>query len=138
MRNNKKQLFLLIFCLALLFSCKATNYHRLTDEKFPKKSKNQNIDLFMGKVGVPYKPVAVVQSKSYKDKSEATRKKQILEIEKAARNLGADAIHQVRILENEAYGYIRDYYVPFKSWKQGEYKLYFIRGEAIKYTEKKD
>lgn len=123
--------------IAGLIGCAAADYKLLTDEKFPAKPKNYEVELFLGEIDRPHKTIAIVQSKSYDNKFEATKSRQLDEVKETAAKLGADAVQKVRMLENKAKGFVADNQTPFSSWKQGKYNLYFIRGEAIVYTDKK-
>ena len=118
-------------CLAsmLLYitGCAATNYKLLTKDKFRPKTSGEDVELFLGKIDKAYTAIAIVQSKSYDNKYESTKAKQLEEIKETARKLGADAVHNIHLLDDKVQGYVTDYQVPFESWKQGKYTLYFLR-----------
>jgi uncharacterized protein YbjQ (UPF0145 family) len=128
-----KKILFVILIIIMSLGCSHANYKMLTDTKLKAKPKNFDVELFVGKIERPYKPIAIVQSKSYDNKFEDTKIKQMEELKEIARKLGADAVHNIRMLDNSVSGYVIDYQVPFLSWKQGKYQLYFLRGEAVVY-----
>lgn len=136
MKKVKIYIFLMaLIALVYCFGCASGNYKKLTDEKYKVKPKGYDLEVFVNKVESPHKVIAVVQSKSYDNKYELTKTKQVEQIKKVAKKIGADAVQNIHLLENKAHGYVIDYHVPFLSFKQDKYKLYFLRGEAIIYRK---
>jgi len=132
----KKFLWFICIIPFLTLCCTTGNYKLITNEKIPPKAKNTQVELFVGKLERPHKAVAIIQSKSYDNKFEHTKVKQLEEIQKIASKLNLDAVHNIHLLENKMRGFVTDYQVPFKSWKQGKYTLYFLRGEGVIYLDK--
>jgi hypothetical protein len=124
-----------LLILSLLFSCSAYTIHRLDGTKYKPKPRNADITIYAGKIDRPHVKIAIIDSETFPDKSDATKLKQLEQLKMAARKLGADAVEDVRLLTQKARGYVVDERVPLPAWKQGEYELYFLRGVAIRFTE---
>ncbi len=82
---------------------------------------------------MPYREVAVIESTAFPYDDDETRLKQIEELKRKARRLGADAVQEMRILTKDIKGFTVDERTPFPSWRQGDYELFFMRGKAIVY-----
>lgn len=124
--------------LVLLVGCSASQIHPLTDKKFPAKPATEEIDLYMGKVERPHFEIAIIDSRSLPGREDKDKQLQLNDLKRMARKLGADAVHDIRLLHKKARGMVIDERVPFPAWKQGEYKLYFLRGTAIKFIADED
>lgn len=118
----------------LLSGCSSVYVYRLTKDTYPPKASDEDVKLFMNKVQRPYKQIAFIDSQPLPDKTEAARNKQYIQIRAKARELGADAVHEIRFLDERVQGIVADQRVPLGAYKQGRYKLYFVRGTAILYT----
>lgn len=114
--------------------CSKVVVHRLTDDRFPSAPADASIRLYENKVLRPHREIAFIDSQALPDESAETREKQLLQITDKARDLGAEAVHDIRFLKEPVEGLIVDQNVPFRAYKQGRYTLYFIRGTAIVYT----
>ena len=125
----------LAITLLASLACHTPSLKRLTTIHFPPKPKSAPIDLYVGTVSQHHIEVAIIQSRSYASKDENTKARQLEELKRLARKLGADAVQEIRLLTKRAQGYAIDDRVPFPAWKQGKYNLYFLRGTAIRYTE---
>lgn len=124
--------------LIVLAGCGGSRYKMLVETELKPKPKDFVPSLFVGKIDKSHKTIAIVQSRSYDNKDETTKAIQLEEMQKLARKLGADAVQNIRLLENKAHGFVVDQQVPFYAWKQGEYSLYFLRGDAIIYDNNSD
>ncbi len=125
----------LAITLLASLACHTPSLKRLTTTHFPPKPNSAPIDLYVGTVSQHHIEVAIIQSRSYASKDENTKARQLEELKRLARKLGADAVQEIRLLTKRAQGYVIDDRVPFPAWKQGKYNLYFLRGTAIRYTE---
>lgn len=123
----------LIIGILVMAGCSATHVYRISQEKFPPKPPGAEIELYIGKVKRPHKEIAVIDSRSLGSKDDEAKKQQLDDLKEIARKLGADAVHNIRLLRKRARGMVPDERVPFPAWKQGEYNLFFLRGEAIKF-----
>ncbi len=123
-----------VLALLALVGCAGARVQRLTDEKYPPRPKDATIRLYINKVQQPHREIAFIDSHAVAERTDADREKQLLEIRDAARKLGADAVHDIRPLTLRVQGFMPDKQVPFKAFKQGRQKLYFMRGIAIVYT----
>ena len=138
-----KQPIVKIFCAAILSvaiftGCARPTMERLTGEEFDRKAKDASVDLYIGTYDGYYEPVAILNSISLPEKDNLAKDQQLEYLKKEARKLGADAIHEIRLLPREVRGYVQDENVPFRSWKQGVYYVYFLRGTAIRYVKEKE
>jgi len=110
--------------------------HRVTDFQYIAKAADAPIDLFVGELTRPYEPIAIVDSKRYESKTDAQKAEMLAELETLARPLGADAVHNVRLLSVRIRGAIADDRVPVPgAWRQGVSYMYFLRGQAVKYVD---
>jgi len=123
----------LTFALVVL-GCSATNVHRLTEEKYPRKSKDAEVKLYINAVTEKHVPIALVNSFAAGEDTPEIRRRQLADIQKRSRKLGADAVMNVRALKNRGRGMIPDDNVPFSAVKPGNYTQYFLRGTAIVYV----
>lgn len=119
----------------LLAGCGQPSMKRLSFEKFPRTPKDEPIDLYIGRVSEPHQSIAIINSISLSENDTQAKQKQLEDLRKRARRLGADAVHDIRILPREVRGFVVDENVPFRSFKQGRYNLYMLRGTAIKYPD---
>jgi len=117
-----------------LSGCQWQRVHRLTDYKYPPRDKDAEIEAFYGEVSEPHEKIAIIQSSPKNSRDNETKAKQLDELRKIARKLGADAIQDVRLLSTSGNGLVSDPATPFPSVKQGRYEMFFLRGEAIKYV----
>lgn len=128
----------LIVSTALLVGCSSTNVTMLSKTRFPPKPSDAEIELFSGKITGPYVAIAIIDSRSHSERTKENKIKQLEDLRRLARKLGADAVHNIRLLKKKGRGYIPDERVPIPAWKQGSFNLYFLRGEAIKYKEENE
>ena len=120
----------------LASACGPQRVHRVTDFQYIPKAPDAPIDLFIGELTRPYEPIAVVDSQRYESKSEAKKAEMLGELEALARPLGADAVHNVRLLHARVRGIIPDERPPVPgAWRQGVRYMYFLRGQAVKYVD---
>ena len=124
----------LVLALAMASGCSGPRSLTLDDANYPRRPRIYPIEVYgEGIVQQPHREVAVIDSSAYADDSDETRIKQLEELKKKARRMGADAIQDVRILAKNVRGFTVDERTPFPSLKQGKYNLYFMRGTAIIY-----
>ncbi|CAN5454894.1 hypothetical protein BH09SUM1_BH09SUM1_19180 [soil metagenome] len=125
----------LLLAVSILCSgCGVKHRYMLTDQKFAPTASNEEIKLFVNEVKRPHIEIAYVQSTPNREKDTMTRRQQLEELQVEARKVGADAVMGVRQLNNQVRGAVIDEAVPFRSYRQGQYKLYFLRGTAIKFV----
>lgn len=94
-----------------------------------------NIPMFTKDIKVRYMEIADIDSFASLETSEAVTKQQLEDLECKARQIGADALVEVRKLNYTRRGFINDPETPFKSYKQGDEKTYFFRAAAVRYLE---
>ncbi len=119
----------------LLAGCGVTHVHRLTEEKFPRKSRDAEVKLYVNKVPDKHVAIALINSFAAEKDSPEVRRKQLLDIQKKARSIGADAVMSIRRLENKGRGWVPDERIPFSAYKQGKFRQSFLRGTAIVYRD---
>lgn len=130
-------IFSLSAAAIIALSCTTTKVHRIAGANYDPKPVDAPIETFAGKIDRPYENIAVVDSKVYTAKETAQKDQMLEDLRVAARQLGADAIQDVRILPVKHRGMVPDKQVPIPgAVKQGYYRHYFMRGEAVKYVEK--
>jgi hypothetical protein len=126
-------------CAAVLLlgsaACTTSKRHMLSEEKFPARAKTEEVKLFVNEVRRPHVKVALVQSFSDAEPTAEVKKEQLEDLMREARRVGADAVMSVRQLNSRVRGFVPDERVPFPSWRQGRYELYFMRGTAIKFVD---
>lgn len=119
----------------LLAGCGVTHIHRLTEEKFPRKGRDAEVKLYVNKVVEKHVEIALINSFAAEEDSPEARRKQLLDIQKKARGIGADAVMSIRRLENKGRGWVPDERIPFSAYEQGKFTQSFLRGTAIVYRD---
>ncbi len=128
---------LAVVMVSLLVGCGGPRQKMLDTAEHRRRPANYPVDIYEGKVIESNREIAIIDSTAYgvnPNDDVKTRDKQLDELRTKARTIGADAVHDIRILTKRIEGYTIDERTPFPSWKQGEYPLYFIRGTAIAYA----
>jgi len=108
---------------------------RLTSLRFPPTPVDQQVKLYNSDISETHIKLAQIQSFADSSRDTETKRAQLVDLTKRARRMGADAVVNVRQLENRVRGMVVDEKVPFRSYQQGRYEMYFLRGVAIKYTD---
>ncbi len=131
--------------VALLSSaCSNPRIHRLTDVDYAPLSAHATVALVENKISDrDYTPIAIVDSFRYevgKDGPSAQQRERMMdELRVLAREVGADAVHKVRILPVRVRGFVDDENVPIENaWRPGYRDFNFMRGEAVIYMEEKN
>ena len=132
-----RMLILLLLVCALGGGCSRPRY-MLTEEKYPETPQDQEIKLYVNEVQRPHVKIAIIQSKLDSKKDADTKRAQLEDLTEQARKLGADAVVDVRQMNNKMRGFVVDEAVPFRAYRQGSYKLYFLRGTAIKFVTEEE
>lgn len=110
----------------------------LSDQTYPPRPSIYPIEIFAGRVQRPHFEIAIIESQAYDIDDEITREAQLEQLRVKARQLGADAVDELRILAKEVDGYTIDERAPAPAFKQGEYPLFFMRGRAVIYKSSLD
>jgi hypothetical protein len=110
----------------------------LTEERYPPRPSIYPIEIFAGQVQRPHREIALIESRAYDIDDVYTREAQLEQLQEKARELGADAVDNLRILAKRVHGYTIDERAPAPAFKQGEYPLFFMRGRAIIYEASLD
>jgi len=121
---------LLVICWT---GCGGPRMKKLDETNYRRRPAKYPIDVYVGQVPQTHRDLAVIESTAYATNDDPVLIKQKEELKREARDIGADAVEDVRVLKKEIKGYTIDERTPFNSWKQGEYPLYFLRGTAIVY-----
>lgn len=132
--------FLIVAALVASLGACATGPRtkRLTKQQFTPRPSIYPIEMFAGRVVRPYTEIALIESQSYDIDDEITREAQLEQLKVKARELGADAVDNLRILAKQVRGYTIDERAPAPAFKQGQYPLFFMRGRAIVYQASLD
>jgi len=93
----------------------------------------ESVELLTRKPSQPYREIAVVDSFRAKKLDADTTARMMEDLRKKAAALGADAVVEVRRLEDRHEGFMNNPRTPFPSVMQGEWKTYFFRGTAVRY-----
>lgn len=133
------RIFLRVFALLtllmipLLAGCGGPRELLLSEESLKKRPRLYPIDIYEGKVFESHREIAQIETRAWARDNEQTRIRMLDELRERAREHGADAVHDVRILTREISGYTADERTPFPSVRQGDYQMFFLRGVAIRY-----
>lgn len=120
--------------LALVGCGGASVQPMVPDDAFPPaKSEDYNMRCFKNTVARAHRDIAWIDSTAQSDRGEQAWEAQLEELREAAREIGADAVHNVTVLRLKARGATIDRSVPFTAIKQDRYDLYFLRGTATVY-----
>lgn len=123
-----------LFALAmgLLAGCAGPRMKRLTHQPAEPLESWETIDIYIGRVDAPIQEVAIIESEAYHFVDDSIKQRQLNQLKKKARRLGANAVHDVEILTKRVRGYTIDERAPIPAWQQGRTELYFMRGTAIR------
>lgn len=123
--------WILLSLMFLAAGCGGPQVKRLSEERLKALARDARVDVYVGEVKVPHKDVALIESNTSTFVDDGVKLEQIEQLRKSARRLGANSIQNVHILTKHVRGATIDEFVPFAAWQQGQYELYFMRGEAI-------
>ncbi|MFH0794530.1 MAG: hypothetical protein V2A74_10925 [bacterium] len=132
-RSSLLALLMLTVCLALAGCGSGVEVKRLTAFNYLSTPRGAEIEVFVGQVNRPKIEIAYLQSEPLDAADNEAKAYQLDKLRSKARQLGANAIDNVRLVALEAHGMVLDPAVPFTAWKQGNYNLYALRGTAIRY-----
>jgi hypothetical protein len=104
-------------------------------DKYPGKSTNAPMEMFVGTIARAHKPIAILNSKGYPDEGEDNKAKMLSNLRKMAREIGGDAVIEIQMLPKRFEGMVADDKPPFPAWKPGNSYGYFMRGKAIVYED---
>ena len=133
-RRSLLALLTLTACVALAGCASGVKVKRLTDFNYLSTPRSAEIEVFVGEVDRPKIEIAYLQSEPLDGTDNDAKAYQLDKLRAKARELGANAIDNVRLIPLEARGMVPDPAVPFTAWKQGRYNLYALRGTAIRYV----
>jgi uncharacterized protein YbjQ (UPF0145 family) len=91
-----------------------------------------SIRLFIGELNAEHSEIAYVHSFTSDNKRVATRREQMLDLQKRAAKVGADAIMDVQLLAEDHRGVTLNRTTPLRTPRQGEFQRFFIRGTAVR------
>lgn len=112
--------------------CGGPQTKMLLDQPLPPLKPDAKVDVYVGDVATTHTEVAFIESNAYAYVDDPIKLKQLDQLRRKAREVGANAVQDVHILTKTVRGYVADEKVPFPSLQQGEYSLYFMRGKAIR------
>lgn len=120
--------------ILLLSACTGPRTKMLADQPYPERPSIYPIEIFVGELSTPHEEIAIIESEAYPIDDTVTREAQLEQLRERAREMGADAVEELRILVKRAEGFVADERTPFPSLRQGEYPLFFMRGRAVIYS----
>lgn len=134
-------LTLLILLAAIASSCAGPRTKWFVQQPPEPLPAGARVDVYVGMIDPPYQPIAIIETRPQAYAADPARNEQIKqdqyeELCARARGVGANAIQNVQILAQHVKGMTPDERTPFKSWQQGRYNRYFMRGMAIKAPER--
>jgi hypothetical protein len=121
--------------LLLPAACGGPRMKLLTDASLHTLDPRDRVEVYVGKLDPPYEPVAIIDSEAYPTVTDEIKQQQIEQLRAKARRLGANTLHEIRILPKEIKNFTTDEKVPFSSWQQGSYQIYFMRATAVRRPE---
>ena len=113
-------------------ACGGTRVMHLGESRFKPLDSDVPVTVYVGQPDYAYDELAIVDSTAVAYVDEDVKREQLEELKREARKVGGNLVLDVRILQKRMRGFTIDEQVPFKSWKQGEYRLYFMRGVAAR------
>lgn len=119
--------------LAVAAGCGGPRERIISDRAYKARPARYPIETYVGAVQQSHREIALIDSTAYSTIDESTKSKQLEELKRRARELGADAIDEIHQLTKDIKGYTIDERTPFPAWRQGDYPLFFLRGRAIIY-----
>lgn len=125
----------LLAVVLLLAACTTDRVFWLTEDRYPALPPNSEVRLFSAELNRPHVRIALVQSFADPRRSQEVRRRQIDDLRRRARSVGADAVMEIRLLRNRVRGPVTDEAVPFPAVRQGRYETFFLRGVAIRFTD---
>jgi len=130
---------ILVICILLagmlLNGCNTASVHRLARDKYPRKSMDAPVEMFVGTIVRAHKPIAILNSKCYTDQTEENKAMMLSSLRNMAREIGADAVIEIQMLPKRFEGMVMEDKTPFPSWKPGNTYGYFMRGKAVVYED---
>ncbi|MFW6255788.1 MAG: hypothetical protein ACOC54_03125 [Candidatus Sumerlaeota bacterium] len=129
----------LILIITTGTACRHSRIHRLDGTDYPPKASDAPIDTYDTRLDRPYEAVAILDSIRMDNFTPENQLRMRENLKEMARELGADAVHDIRSLEVKKRGAVSDEVVPIPgAWRQARYKRYFLRGEAVRYLPETD
>jgi hypothetical protein len=104
----------------------------ISDQQFQRLPADERVDVYVGEIEPPFTEVAIIDSEAFPYVDDAIKLRMIDDLKRRARRLGANTLHEARILAKDINGFTVDEKVPFTAWKQGAYSLYFMRATALR------
>lgn len=121
----------------LLCGCNTPTMKKLVWETYPPKQSDADVELFVGAMERPGKPIAIIQSRYFDEQTPENKTKMLADLRKMGRRIGADAVADIRIMPKYFQGMVVDERTPFPDWKQDKTYAFFMRGTAVVYQEDK-
>jgi hypothetical protein len=129
-------ILILVICSVFMWGCNTASVQRISPEKFSPKPPDADVEMFVGTITRENIPIAILNSRHFSDQSEESKKEMLANLKVLAREIGADAVMEIRILPKRFEGMVVDDKPPIPAWKPGNYYGYFMRGKAIVYRDK--
>jgi hypothetical protein len=91
-----------------------------------------SIRVFIGELNTDHSEIAYVHSFTSDNKRVATRREQMVDLQRRAAKVGADAIMDVQLLAEDHRGVTLNRTTPLRTPRQGEFQRFFLRGTAVR------
>lgn len=123
--------------LAIMASgCTRHTVHPVTDYASVERPREREIPIYSEAGPHQGVPVALVQSRRLRDRSDDSLRVQLEDIRRAALDANADAVVNLELLPVRRTGFEEDPMTPFLSPRQNTWMEYVLRGTAVIYPEK--
>lgn len=124
--------------MLVMTGCAGSRVEPLSDAVYAPRTTPEQVRLYVGDISRPYREVAWIDSSSATSRHRDVRRNQLTQIRRRAAELGADAVIEIRSLEEQRRGLTSDPRAPVPAWQQSRTTLYFLRGKAVRLLDTGD
>ncbi|MBX3729978.1 MAG: hypothetical protein KF858_12390 [Candidatus Sumerlaeia bacterium] len=126
------------FTVLVIAGCAGPRVEPLSDAVYAPQVAPEQVRLYVGDISRPYREVAWIDSVSATTRHRDARRDQLTQIRRKAAELGADAVIEIRSLEEQRRGLTSDPRAPVPAWQQSRTTMYFLRGKAVRLLDTGD
>jgi hypothetical protein len=114
------------------FACAGPRTFMVTHDAQAPLEPDDRVDVYVGTLDPPCVAIAQIDSSAYPYVTDAIKDRQLEELRRKARALGANALDQARVLTMQVRGMTAEENASISVWKQERYQLYFMRARALR------
>lgn len=133
LRSRFLAILVVVTAVSLLTACGTCTVWEITD--FIPSYIEGDIPSYTGKLPQPHRVVAILQSSSAPDKTPETKLALLEEIKGIAKEMGVDALEEIRLLTVHIRGLISDTRPPIPALQQAVTERYILRANAVVFDE---